>query len=1051
MLGPTRAALRQLNTRRAFSLARGEQRVPLQWAVGDQVRGFQVVSVDEVPEQRLRVYQLQCQSTGARLMHVDASDTNNCFAVSFRTPPSDSTGVAHILEHTALCGSKKYPVRDPFFNMLKRSLNSFMNAFTAPDWTAYPFSSQNAQDFDNLLQVYLDAAFFPLLDERDFRQEGHRFELQDSDKVALTGVVYNEMKGAMSDAGSVFLKHIGAALFCDDASPYRHNSGGEPRDIPDLTYEQFRQFHARCYHPSNACFFTYGDLPPTAHLERLRGVLDQFDRIDPGTEVTPVQAPMSAEETSDWPRRVEVTGPPDASQGPQTRVGTFFVCNDVALMDDDGVVEQAALSLASDLLMEGADAPFYNRLIVSQLASDYAPGNGYSGYDRQPTFGVAVQGVKEDNVAQVEQVIRDVLQQLDTDDDFAERVFAPHRVDTSLHEVECAMKHVRADFGLRAFLGTVNSRTHGNDRAAVTTLSSAQLVARVRQRLAEQPDYLRQLVRKWMKNNARHVTVVQRADPEYQQRSVVTPEEARVQQMQQYVDAHPEEKQRLRELSQQLQEHQESEQNVDMLPTVTLADIPAEGVPEHVTTQDGICVANAPTNGLVYARLAFDLSGLPEHLRQLLPLFAEVADNMGTETKSWQQLLDHKRRTVRHASAATSLTAKTDGDMQHILSFSMSALTRNAQDGVELVQELLLHGKYDDEERLAMLLQQKVQRASAALQESGHSFATTRAISHLPGQHATLRALTEEQSGLSQVQFLNETVHADHAKLAADLAEIARYLREQTPRIMAVGDDEALAATLPALRTLGALFGTEPVHTAGTPSDDSDRFNREFFTLPSSAVNYVAAAVPVPGVTSTYCDHPDVAALEVLSKLMSRNVLHRELREKGGAYGGGMRLSHSASGGALGFFSFRDPLCLESLARYRIGAEWAATGDYEVRDVQEAQLMVFQDVDAPMAPSQHGVQEFLHGTTDAMRNRRRERLLQVNKDDVQRVAQRYLSPLLDVQLPSSDDLRERGAAVFEQTKETMPVVVLGAAETLQALDNKSDDWHVTSLGASDLE
>jgi presequence protease len=218
------------------------------------------------------------------------NDRENTFSVAFKTVPKDSSGVAHILEHTALCGSKKYPVRDPFFSMLKRSLSTFMNAFTSSDWTMYPFCTQNRKDFYNLMDIYLDAAFFPLLSELNFKQEGHRLEIEETPeegiKLVYKGVVYNEMKGAMSSADQVMGRSLLNALYPD--TTYQYNSGGEPSEIPKLTYAQLRDFHRRHYHPSNAFFYTYGDIALKDHLAFIEEkILNGFTKIDPKTDVDP--------------------------------------------------------------------------------------------------------------------------------------------------------------------------------------------------------------------------------------------------------------------------------------------------------------------------------------------------------------------------------------------------------------------------------------------------------------------------------------------------------------------------------------------------------------------------------------------------------------------------------------------------------------------------------------------------------------------------------------------------------------------------------------------
>lgn len=234
---------------------------------GDRIEQYSVLRVTELREIRSFVYELEDTVTGAGHIHISSQDTENAFGVIFKTIPSDSSGVAHILEHTALCGSEKFPVRDPFFSMLKRSLSTFMNALTASDWTMYPFSTQNKKDFYNLMDVYLDAAFFPKLDRLSFKQEGHRLEIKDSE-LTYKGVVYNEMKGAMSSPDQILVRSLMNALY--PSTTYSNNSGGDPAAIPGLTYEQLTAFHRRHYHPGNAFFYTYGNLPLKEHLAFIR-------------------------------------------------------------------------------------------------------------------------------------------------------------------------------------------------------------------------------------------------------------------------------------------------------------------------------------------------------------------------------------------------------------------------------------------------------------------------------------------------------------------------------------------------------------------------------------------------------------------------------------------------------------------------------------------------------------------------------------------------------------------------------------------------------------
>ena len=318
------------------------------------VHGYQIHRVVELAEISAIYYELEHSATGARHVHISRSDAENTFGAAFKTVPVDSTGVAHILEHTVLCGSRRFPVRDPFFSMLKRSLSTFMNAFTASDWTMYPFSTQNKKDFGNLMHVYLDAAFFPNLAELSFKQEGYRLEteMQSEDqasdplKLVYKGVVYNEMKGAMSSPDQVMVRSILKALYPD--TTYNHNSGGDPAFIPTLTYEQLKEFHRRHYHPSNAFFYTYGDLPLAGHLAVIHEtVLKKFERIDPGTEV-------SSQPRWSTPRNQIFYYPFDKKEDPNKKCQA---CVAWLMADIKDTFEVLSLALLERILLGNAASP----------------------------------------------------------------------------------------------------------------------------------------------------------------------------------------------------------------------------------------------------------------------------------------------------------------------------------------------------------------------------------------------------------------------------------------------------------------------------------------------------------------------------------------------------------------------------------------------------------------------------------------------------------------------------------------------------------------------
>ena len=368
------------------------------------ISGYVVKRQIELPRIRATFIELEHEATRARHLHIACEDRENSFGVAFKTVPRDSTGAAHILEHTVLCGSQRFPVRDPFFSMLKRSLSTFMNAFTAPDFTVYPFSTQNKKDFSNLMDVYLDATFFPKLEELSFKQEGHRIEIvkdipgSDDFSLIYKGVVYNEMKGAMSSPDQVMVRSLMEALY--PSTTYKYNSGGDPLAITELTYDQLKAFHRNHYHPSNAFFYTYGNFPLKEHLAFIsKTVLNRFDRIDPDTDV-------SRQPRWKHPKEARFTYPigkhEDLSRKAQA-------CMAWLVSDVRDPFDVLVLTLLEQILLGNAASPVRKALMDSRLGTALCDGAGFTPDYRDPLFACGLKDVSESDVKSVGSVILDTI------------------------------------------------------------------------------------------------------------------------------------------------------------------------------------------------------------------------------------------------------------------------------------------------------------------------------------------------------------------------------------------------------------------------------------------------------------------------------------------------------------------------------------------------------------------------------------------------------------------------------------------------------------------
>ena len=451
---------------------------------GEVTSGFTLEKIRNVSELHLTALQLQHNRTGAQYLHVEREDKNNVFAISFKTNPNDDTGLPHILEHVTLCGSENYPVRDPFFKMMPRSLANFMNAFTSADYTSYPFSTTNKQDYLNLSSVYLDATLRPLLKKSDFLQEGWRLGPEDPqalssrDDILFKGVVYNEMKGQMSDAS--YLNYV---RFRDHLFPAIHNSGGDPDKMTDLTFEDLVNFSRKHYHPSNARFFSYGDLDLSEQLKLVDTALQGFGKREIDQDI---RVPR---DLSEGPIHVSILGPLDPMQGPERQSKSsvsWLIC------ETSDTHETFSFSILSSLLMSGYGSPFYQGLIESGIGSNFSPNTGFDSSGRIGIYSIGLDGMRTEDVTRLKETVHRILREK------AHEAFLPRKVEGYLHQLEIALKHKTPSFGMGLLDKVLPSWFNGID--PMESLKWNDLVNEFKEKL-KQPDYLMGLVQKYLGNN----------------------------------------------------------------------------------------------------------------------------------------------------------------------------------------------------------------------------------------------------------------------------------------------------------------------------------------------------------------------------------------------------------------------------------------------------------------------------------------------------------------------------------------------------------------------
>ena len=953
---------------------------------GQTLLGYRVEKSLPIEDIGATYIELSHMESGAKHIHIASDDRENTFAVAFKTVPKDSTGVAHILEHTALCGSKTYPVRDPFFSMIKRSLNSFMNAFTASDWTMYPFATANRKDYYNLMGVYLDAAFFPNLDELSFKQEGHRLEYETpagttEEKLAFKGVVYNEMKGAMSSPSQILGRALNKALMPE--TTYANNSGGEPEAIPGLTWEGLRTFHSRHYHPSNAFFFTYGNLPLEDHLKKISTeVLEKFEKIDPKTTV-------SLQTRWDAPKEITEYYPAEKEEGRDNRSQVslaWLVCD---ILDTRNVL---AFTLLSQILLGNAAAPLRKALIDSKLGASLCDATGYDSDARDTSFACGLKETSTENAEAIEALILSTLEEI------ADQGIDAELIDSAIHQMEIRRKEISNSpypYGIKLLLGISGGWFHGGD-ASKLLLVDEDLDA-IKEG-ASKGGYFENLIRTHLLANPHRVRFTLAPDTEMAEK-LVKKEAEKLQEIE--AELTDEEKTAIREDAVTLSKLQESEEDLSCLPTLALSDIPKtiESKAPDMGRHDAIRGYNCPTNGMLYYSGILEAGSLPDHLIPLVPFFCSSFMKMGTQKRNYEELA----RAISAHTGGMGLSAaprrRYDGNRSSLPLITVNAkcLGRKRQEMFDLLEESLTLYRFNDLERLRSLLLEYRAGLESAVVQNGHSLA----ISLANRNFTDSLALSELWNGVSQIRYFKELteglVKGDNseamlAKVGQEMEEIARtFINQGNLRCALAGDENDLAKAFENQKHLKANLasGSSPLTFASAPANCQPVY--EGWST-NSAVSFVASSFPVVSM-----GHEDAPALSVAGRLLRALFLHREIREKGGAYGG--FAVYSAEEGTFSMGSYRDPHIARTLSVYDDAAKFITGTEYSDEDVKEAILQACSVIDRPETPASSARKAFFRdivGFSDEMRQTYKEGLLALNAQKVRDAASRYFPPKEEV-------------------------------------------------------
>ena len=970
-------------------------------AVGQTYRDFVITKYLPLSELQSTLVELTHEPSGARIIHIANNDPENLFCLSLRTLPDSSNGVAHILEHTVLCGSKKYPVKDPFFAMTRRSLNTFMNALTGQDFTCYPASSQVEKDFYNLLEVYIDAVFHPELKKLSFLQEGHRLEFSEPKNpkslLQYQGVVYNEMKGSLSSSDSRLWRAVFKHLFSD--LPYAHNTGGDPQNIPNLTHEELIDFHRNFYHPSRCLFFFYGNIPLAKHLdfieEKALSGVSKLAPIPPLHRQKRFQALIVREEYY----------PIAESESLEKKAILAFAWLTAPVTDQGEVL---ALSLLDCILMDNDASPLRRALLDSKLCTQAS-----SSIDIEMSevpWLIVCKGCEPKNGDTLKQVLFNELREI------ISKPIPQEIVDASLHQLEFERTEINTDegpFGLTLFMRAALIAQHGSEPENGLLIHT--LFKELREKLKD-PDYLSNLIRRYLLDNSHFLQLTLSANPHLEKEEAAE-ERKRLDAISARLTLDDEAQ--ILAQSEKLAAYQEAteHQSLDCLPKVTLGDVSPHS--RNLILEE-IDVGNMKvfhhscfTNQILYADLLFDLPNLSFSDLPLASIFIRFWTELGCGGRSYEKSLAFAQAYTGGVNASLSLhISQADPDVcRPTLSLKGKALARNGGKLLDLFSDFIMSPDFTDSRRIQELLSQHATAIQNRLTKNAINYAIQTALSGF----SSASAVFDQWNGLPYFNAVMKWVKYPE-KFIDDLQRLQKsLLGVGTPHLViscSAPEYEALKKNL--FCNLGEKLKGKP----GQPWNGD-------YPIPQidSQVRFIASPVAFTAMgTRTAAYRDPISPLLLLStELLQNVVLHKEIREKGGAYGS--EASYSPTTGNFYFYSYRDPHLAKTIATFEKAIEKIANQGFNQRHLEEAKLGILQNIDAPIAPGSRAMTAYAWkraGRTQQMREAFRSKILTATREEV-------AAALGEALLPNKQVLVSLlGEALYEKEKKKLkhPLSVL---------------------------
>lgn len=937
---------------------------------------YEVIEQREIGDVSSMSVLLRHKKTGAKVALLANDDENKVFYIGFRTPPANSTGVAHILEHSVLCGSKEFPVKDPFVELVKGSLNTFLNAMTYPDKTLYPVASCNEKDFQNLMHVYLDAVFYPNIYQKEaiFRQEGWHYELESADApLTVNGVVYNEMKGAYSSADDVLETAIMNSLY--PHTTYGVESGGDPEVIPELSYEEFLAFHRKFYHPSNCYIYLYGDMDMAEKLEFIDShYLSAFEALQVDSEIGKETWENEASQQATASVKTIVKEYP-LNEGEPADENTYFSLNHSVGDSTDNELCMA-FEILDYALCSAPGAPLKQALVDRGIGKDVY--SVWEGGIRQPYFSVIAKGTTLDKQEIFLETIEEVLRKIVTEG------FDEKALRAALNYYE--FKYREADFGsypkgLMYGLQMLDSWLY-DERKPFVHIELLDVFAALKEKV--KTGYFEALIRKYLLENPHRTMVILKpvegllAQKEEELAKRLAEKKAAMS---------AEEIRRIMETEKELRKFQETAddpEDLKKIPLLERKDLKKEAADpvweERMLGDTKLLYHNLDTNGIGYLRLIFNLDHIPGEYVRYIGIFKGCLGLLNTANYSYGDLFNETNLVTGGMAAVNNAYSQVyDPDSCTLtLELKTKVLYENLEKAIDLMKEIMLTSDFTDEKRLKEILAEAKSRMQAQMMTAGHSVAAGRALAY----GSVSGMLSEELSGIPFYRLVAEcegNFAARKAELINKMQTLEKMIfRPENLMVDFVGAEAELGRLQAPIDALKKAMHTEPVEKE-VYRPVPVRLNEGFMT--AGQIQYVCRAGNFARKGLAY-----TGALRVLRVMMGYEYLWVNVRVKGGAYGCMCRFGRT---GESYFVSYRDPNLQKTLDIYEKAADTIAAYEADERTMTQYVIGAISDLDVPMNPAAkglYGLSAYMTGLNLEILQKERDEILSATAKDIRSLA-----------------------------------------------------------------